>query len=163
MPNQVMVQNANEQLAAQSAARIVEEYPEEVEALGQRGTLIRVAEKVLQLGREDLRYLEAMPSALREAIRATIYDGLAEGKSIQLQYSPAYDFSVQVWDYGEAVSVHVSGPYETDGYSKRPDRYTSSRQTAAARTTKRRTTARKSAARKPARRKTASRGKRRAR
>lgn len=163
MPSNAMVAKSNKQLAAQSAPRILEEYPEEVEALGNRGTLIRVARKVLELDEKDLEYLEAMPTALHEALRASIFDALTNGKSAQMIFVPAYDFGVKVWDYGEAISIQVEGPYEADGYSKRPDRYTSSQGTAAARTTKRRTTARKSAARKPARRKTASRGKRRGR
>ena len=36
------------------------------------------------------------------------------GKAIHLQYSPGYDFSVQLWDYGTALSVHISGPYPPD-------------------------------------------------
>jgi hypothetical protein len=163
MPNQVMVQKSNDQLAARSAARILEEYPEEVEALGERGNLIRVARTVLELEGKDIGYLEAMPSALQEALRASIFDALANGKSAQMIFVPAYEFGVKVWDYGEAISIQIEGPYEAGGYSARPERYASSQDTAAARTTKRRATPRKAATRKPAKRKTASRAKRRGR
>ncbi len=48
---------------------------------------------------------------LVQGVRAAVAEAASQGKSIHFQYSPGYDFSVQMWDYGAALSVHVSGPY----------------------------------------------------
>ena len=112
MPGSAMVQNANSNLGSGSAARILREFPNEVDRLANPGTLVTAARRVLKLSDRDARYLAAIPSALREAMRAAIVDALANKKTVQFQYSPAYDFEVRFWDFGEALSVHVSGPYE---------------------------------------------------
>ena len=48
-------------------------------------------------------YLEAHPADLcRKASEAALAQALdAKDKAIHLQYSPGYDFSVQIWDYGD--------------------------------------------------------------
>jgi hypothetical protein len=63
---------------------------------------------------EERAYLESVPVALQEAIRATIAAAINEGKEVQVQFSPAYDFGLHLWDYGEAISVHLAGPYTNE-------------------------------------------------
>ena len=52
-----------------------------------------------------------MPLAFKEAVRVTIRAAIQDGKGVQVQYSPAYDFGLRLWDYGQAISVHLQGPY----------------------------------------------------
>lgn len=75
------------------------------------GGLVDVAQAVLGLDNAQIEYLQSVPSVLQEAIRGAIAEALNQGKAVHLQYSPGYDFQVRLWDYGEAVSVHLSGPY----------------------------------------------------
>ncbi|MGH9319243.1 MAG: hypothetical protein ACRD3V_05055, partial [Vicinamibacteria bacterium] len=84
-----------------------------VEALGRPGTLVDVATRVLKLDAAGIAYLKEIPSPLREAMRAAIYDALGDGQSVQISYSPHYDFELRFADYGEALSIHVKGPFET--------------------------------------------------
>ncbi len=147
MPKALMIQGGNTQLAASSLPRIVEEHPEEVERLGQPGTLVPVAKKVLGLKADEVAYLQAIPSALQESMRAAIYDALSNGKSVQLQYSPGYDFSLQFWDFGEAVSIHITGPYEVRGYERPSGRTTAVAKTREAKTSRGRIKTRKPVAR----------------
>lgn len=161
MPRSAMVSGTNAQLQSQSLARIVTEFPEEAERLGERGSLVPVARTVLDLSDEDAAYLEAIPSALREALRAAIYDALASEKSVQMQFSPGYDFSIQFWDYGEAVSVHLSGPYEIEGYeSSMP---IAMRRAAGAKKTRAKTASKKTTSKKTSKKKAASRSSKRGR
>ena len=76
-----------------------------------RGQLVNAVNTGLGLSTQEAAYFEAIPPTLREGLRATVFQALSEGKSVQVQYSPGYDFEVRLWDYGGAVSVHVSGPY----------------------------------------------------
>jgi hypothetical protein len=82
--------------------------------LQKRGSLVEVARDLVGLEDHEAAYIEAIPQALREAIRAAIADAAEAGKAVHLQYSPGYDFSVQLWDYGTGLSVHLSGPYPPD-------------------------------------------------
>jgi len=141
MPMATMVQSANNNLGAGSLPRLVTENPKEVAALGRPGTLVDVATRVLKLDAAGRSYLQAIPSPLREAMRAAIYDALSDGQSVQISYSPHYDFELRFTDYGEALSIHVKGPFETAS----PGR--------AYRAKAKRARSGKSTARKPARRK----------
>jgi hypothetical protein len=47
-------------------------------------------------------------------MRAAIFDAMSNGQSVQIHYTPGYDFEVRFSDYGEALSIHVKGPFETD-------------------------------------------------
>jgi len=82
-----------------------------VERLGEPGKFVEVSAELLGLSEEQAAYLDAIPKALQEAIRATVVAAVADGKAVHVQYSPGYDYEVRLWDYGEAVSVHLSGPY----------------------------------------------------
>jgi hypothetical protein len=109
-----MVAASNDVLAAQSVPRLVAEFPEEVEALGRPGTFVDVATRVLKLDSTGRQYLEAIPAPLREAMRAAIFDAMSSGQSVQIHYTPSYDFEVRFSDYGQALSIHIKGPFETD-------------------------------------------------
>ena len=76
------------------------------------GSLIHLAsEYVPGITAEELAYLDSMPLAFKEAVRVTIRAAIQDGKGVQVQYSPAYDFGLRLWDYGQAISVHLEGPY----------------------------------------------------
>ena len=84
--------------------------PDIVAQLQARGSLIEVAASA-GLDGHEVAYLQSIPRALREAMQAAIVTAIEEGKAVHLQYSPGYDFEVRLWDYGQAISVHLSGPY----------------------------------------------------
>jgi hypothetical protein len=85
------------------------------------GSLVDVAsEYVPDITQEELQYLGAVPAALQEAVRASIAAAIDGGKAVQVQFSPGYDFGLHMWDYGDAVSVHLAGPY-TD--ATQPERF----------------------------------------
>lgn len=113
MPNNMMIAQINSALAA-DAVGVVRSDAALVERLATPGAFVEIARSLLDVGDDALAYLEAIPTALQEAIRAAVADAVAAGKAVQFQYSPAYDFEVRLWDFGEAISVHVSGPYPTD-------------------------------------------------
>ena len=114
MPNAVMLEKLNAAMSFGAVQALADDPGDLLERLATPGSLVEVAESVL--GEDvDVSYLRDMPSALQEAIRAAVSDALQNGKAVQLQFSPAYDFGVKIWDFGDAVSVHVSGPYPTGG------------------------------------------------
>ena len=88
-----------------------ENSPEILEALREPGSLVEVADNVVGFAAHERAWLEAIPRALQEGIRATIVSAMDDGKAVHLQYSPSYDFEVRSWDFGDAVGVHISGPY----------------------------------------------------
>jgi hypothetical protein len=101
-------------LSSEAVNQIRSETPEVIDQLRERGSLVDAAKQLAGLTDDEASYLEAIPTALMEGMRAAITEALDSGKAVHLQYSPAYDFSVQLWDYGDAVSIHVSGPYPPD-------------------------------------------------
>ena len=111
MPYGAMIDLLARQLTAEALTELVERRPEVAARMGEAGSLVDVAVDILNLEDHQRAYLEAIPSVLREAIRAAIVEAVAGEKGVQVQYSPAYDFAVRVWDYGDAVGIHVSGPY----------------------------------------------------
>jgi len=114
MPNHMTVAQINAALSTESVRAIRADAPELVEQVSRSGAFVDVARALLDLSDDALAYLEAIPTALQEAVRAAVADAVNAGKAVQFQYSPAYDFEVRLWDFGEAISVHVSGPYPTD-------------------------------------------------
>jgi len=101
-------------LTTEAIQRMLEEHPEVLEQLRERGSLLDVAREWAALEDHEVGYLQDIPPALREGIRAAVADAASNGKAVHLQYSPGYDFSVQMWDYGAALSVHIAGPYPPD-------------------------------------------------
>jgi hypothetical protein len=94
-----------------------------IEQLNRPKTLVDLAGNVADLDADDRAYLEAIPSALGEGIRAAIASAIDEDKAVHVAYSPGYDFEVRLNDYVEGISVHLSGPYPPtfprDGYVPR--------------------------------------------
>jgi hypothetical protein len=111
MPYALLMDKLTPALTAEAIQILKTQSPEIVAELGQPGTLVDVAAGVVSLEQHEIDYLQAVPTALREAVRATIASAIEDDKAVNVQYSPAYDFEVRVWDYGGAVSVHLSGPY----------------------------------------------------
>lgn len=99
------VRNQEEQSDVVAKAR------ELLERLAEPGTLVEVSVELLGLDDDQAAYLQKIPVALQEALRATVVAAVADGKAVHVQYSPGYDFELRLWDYGQAVSVHLSGPY----------------------------------------------------
>jgi hypothetical protein len=87
---------------------------ESVARLSEPGSLIDVAAESAGLADDERAYLEDIPPTLVEGMRATIVAAIGAGKAVHLQFSPGYDFEARMWDYGGAVSIHISGPYPPD-------------------------------------------------
>jgi hypothetical protein len=119
MPMALAMDKLMANLTSESVRGMVEQNHPVVAQLGEHDSLVDAA-KTLGLEDYEAAYVAAIPISLREGIRAAIVEAASAGKAIHLQYSPGYDFSVQMWDYGEGLSVHLSGPYPPtfprDGY-----------------------------------------------
>jgi hypothetical protein len=111
MPYALLMDKLTPILTAEAIQVLKSESPGIVAQLGQPGTLVEVVGNVVGLEELEADYLQAVPTALREAVRAAISAAIEDDKAVNLQYSPAYDFEVRVWDYGDAVGVHLCGPY----------------------------------------------------
>ncbi|MEO7571994.1 MAG: hypothetical protein ABIX10_06115 [Acidimicrobiales bacterium] len=85
-----------------------------VDQLRVPGSLINIAVTHGDLAPHEQGYFEAIPAPLIEAMRAAIVVAIDAGQAVHLQYSPGYDFEVRLWDYGDAISIHLSGPYPPD-------------------------------------------------
>ena len=120
MPLALAMDKLSAILTTESIRTMLDEHPEVLEQLRERDSLINLGKEWAGLEDHEAEYIQAIPMALREGIRAAMVEAAAAGKAIHLQYSPGYDFSVQMWDYGARLSVHVSGPYPPnfprDGY-----------------------------------------------
>ncbi len=88
--------------------------PDFMERLATEGSLIDLAAEFAGIIGDERAYLELMPVAINEAVRVTIRTAIQQGKGVQVQFSPAYDFGLRIWDYGQAISVHLEGPYTKD-------------------------------------------------
>lgn len=88
--------------------------PDLVDRLREPGSLVDIAVTHGDLESQEQGYLDAIPAPLIEAMRAAIVVAIDAGQAVHLQYSPGYDFEVRLWDYGEAISIHLSGPYPPD-------------------------------------------------
>ena len=157
MPNQLMVAQTNDVLSSASTIKLVREFPDAFAKLAEPGSLVDVAREVLKVDRSGLDYLSAMPTAVQEAIRAAIYDALTErkgkpAKPVQISYMPSYDFGVQVVDYGQAVSIQVSGPYSSSSPREKAAHAKGAARAGRARKPARRKTLRKTGAKRPQRR-----------
>jgi len=111
MPYALMADNLSQLLTKES---IVAMDPELVEQLRAPRSLVDIAVDHGRLGSRERSYLEAIPAPLVEAMRAAIVVAIDAGQAVHLQYSPGYDFEVRLWDYGDAISIHLSGPYPPD-------------------------------------------------
>ena len=107
-------------LTPESIREIRQNQPALIDRLNEPESLVDLAGSVADLDDADRAYLEAVPPALREGIRATIASAIKDDKAFHIAYSPGYDFEVRLNAYVEGVSVHLSGPYPPtfprDGY-----------------------------------------------
>jgi hypothetical protein len=111
MPQAMMIEKLAPLLTLESISGI---SPDLVDQLRVPGSLVGLAVTHGDLATAEQRYLEAIPAPLIEAMRAAIVVAIDAGQPVHLQYSPGYDFEVRLWDYGNAVSIHLSGPYPPD-------------------------------------------------
>lgn len=123
MPYNMTVAKVNAALTTEAVQSLAGDAPELVEQLAQSGAFLEVARTLLDAGDEEMTYLEAIPEVVQETIRAAVSAAVNAGKAVQMQYSPAYDFEVRVWDFGGAVGIHLGGPYPPE-FPR--DRYVSS-------------------------------------
>jgi hypothetical protein len=114
MPSAALV----ERLAAALNSEIAAEPDAEILGrLQQPGSLIDIAIETAGLTEDDVAFLEGMPNTLLEGVRAIVVQALGNNKAVHVQFSPAYEFGLHVWDYGQGVSVHLAGPYP-DGFDR---------------------------------------------
>jgi hypothetical protein len=106
-----MMYKLQDALTRDAIGALRRDAPHMIEQLKVPGNLVEVARSVLDLDSEDIAYLEAIPPAVREGMRAAISSAIEADKAVHVGFSPGYDFEVRVWDYEQGVSVHVSGPY----------------------------------------------------
>jgi hypothetical protein len=110
MPIARLIDAINAALTPDGVRVLKTEVPAVVELLAEPDSLIAVADKVLGLGPSERDYIAAIPRTLREAMRSGIVDAINDGRGVQVQYSPAYDFELRMWDYGDSLLIHVAGP-----------------------------------------------------
>lgn len=111
MPYAMTIDKLAAVLTGEAVQATLEGQPEVLERLRERGSLLDVAAELGGLADHEKEYLASIPPTLLEAMRGAVVEALAAGKAVHVQYSPGYDFEIRLWDYGDAVSVHVTGPY----------------------------------------------------
>jgi hypothetical protein len=120
MPSALMMSKIQGVLTPEAIDTLRRNQPELIDQLNEAETLVELAESVAGLDGDDLAYLEAVPPALREGIRAAIASAIRDDKAIHVAYTPGYDFEVRLNDHVEGISVHLTGPYPPtfprDGY-----------------------------------------------
>jgi hypothetical protein len=120
MPSALMMSKIQSALTPEAIRNIKQNQRELIDQLNRPKTLVELAENVAGLDDKDKAYLEAVPGALREGIRAAIASAIEDDKAVHVAYSPGYDFEVRLNDYVEGISVHLTGPYPPtfprDGY-----------------------------------------------
>jgi hypothetical protein len=98
-------------LTAEAIQERIAGDPAVLDQLRDHDSLVRLATDVGGLDEDEASYLYDIPPSLRQGIGAAMAQAASEGKAVHILYSPAYDFSVQIWDHVTGLSVHVSGPY----------------------------------------------------
>ena len=111
MPYAVMADKLSPLLNKQSVAVMDQELKDQFK---EQYSLVGIAATHGELEAHEQEYLEAIPAPLIESMRAAIAVAVEAGQAVHLQYSPGYDFEVRVWDYGDAISIHLCGPYPPD-------------------------------------------------
>jgi hypothetical protein len=120
MPSALMMYKIQAALTPEAISSVRQDQPALIDQLNRPGTLVELAGTVADLDDGDRAYLEAIPPALREGIRAAIASAIQDDKAIHVAYTPGYDFEVRLNDNVQGISVHLSGPYPPtyprDGY-----------------------------------------------
>src|SRR5262245_566102 len=91
---------------------IIAANPDLLTQLQAGADIVDLAESAVELTGDERKYLDAMPEVIKEAIRGTVITSVTQEKDVHVQFSPGYDFELRVWDHGEAIGLHLSGPYE---------------------------------------------------
>jgi len=117
MPSAFAMDKMNSILTKEMVAGV---DPENIGRLRRGESFIDLSMEFTGLSEDDVSYLKAIPPVLQEGVRGALAQALSDGQAVHLQYSPGYDFSIQLWDYGEGVSIHLSGPYPP---GTAPDRF----------------------------------------
>jgi len=88
--------------------------------IGRPGGLFEIITKVLpDLDAEEVGWLGAIPAAQVEAIRAVIESvATSDGLELEIQYEPAYDFSLNVYEYDKCVVIWVNGPFPGQAFPR---------------------------------------------
>jgi hypothetical protein len=65
---------------------------------------------------DETAYVDLIPDALTEGIRASVSNALKRGVPVYAQWAPAYDYNVSLWeakagDTSGGLILQVSGPY----------------------------------------------------
>ena len=111
MPLARMIDKLAPLLTKAAVNDIVDNQSELLDALRSPHTLVAIAANHGDLDVNEAAYFAAIPGTLLEAMRAGIVEAIDNLKAVHLQFSPGYEFGIKVTDYGEAVSIHVTGPY----------------------------------------------------
>jgi hypothetical protein len=103
------VDKANSVFSRGERVKTIED--QHLEQLRTPHSLVDVAKDVLNLDAEEEEYIAKIPATMREGMRAAISHAIAEGKRLQFVFRPGgSDFVVTLWEYDEALVVHVEGP-----------------------------------------------------
>jgi hypothetical protein len=79
-----------------------------------------LSDAAMRLGVDDhglARYLDQLPAAVHDALRATIASAIERGQGITFAWMPGYDYELTVTDVGEGpvspggVTVLLKSPY----------------------------------------------------
>jgi hypothetical protein len=111
MPLALMMMKVNQHLTAEALQTRVSQDPGVLDRMRHHDSLVDLATEIAGLDEDEASYLADIPPSLRQGIGAAVAQAASEGKAVQVSYSPAYDFGVQLWDHVTGLTVHVSGPY----------------------------------------------------
>jgi hypothetical protein len=112
MPGNFDVEKANTQLSAEA----IGQDPSAFDRLREPGTLVPFAQEFLGLSDDTARYLADFSPRLLEGTRAAVIAAVDAGRSVHVNYVPAYDFEVRLFEYGNATVVSLQGPYPGQDY-----------------------------------------------
>lgn len=98
--------------------------------VGERGGLLEAVNRVVpDLSRQEQEWFAAIPARQLEAIRAVVFEVAADPSAdleLDVQYEPAYDFGVSIYEFDKTVVVRVKGPYPGQTYAR--DAFSASRE-----------------------------------
>ncbi len=111
---QTMVERANRKFSRRNLPRRLAEHAVPGRSLAQLATDYGIA-----LSAAEQAHLNDWPDTLQEVIRVTIESALSSRPQLPIgfSWSPAYDYSVQVWEAhstatsAAAITIHLESPY----------------------------------------------------
>src|SRR5687767_14102741 len=108
-------------------AHVIQEASAELveEVFRQGRGVIDIAEQVLgDMTADEKTYFAQWPTALSEAVRASMRDAALRGQRVQVQWVPSYDFEVRIWEPRSEGSsagglvIQFCSPYPSDVVSR---------------------------------------------